>query len=58
MLIALPSKRKVQIVLLNNADSLALWKGDWQGGERVFLTGAGLLLDGDNLRLTSPTALG
>ena len=58
LLIALPSKRKVQIVLLNNADSLALWKGDWQGGERVFLTGAGLLLDGDNLRLTSPNRAG
>ena len=44
---------KLRIVLLSNADSLALWKGDWQGRERVFLTRAGLVLDGDTLRLTS-----
>ena len=43
----------VQIVLLSQADSLALWKGTWQGRERVFLTKAGLVLDGDTLRLTS-----
>jgi hypothetical protein len=49
----------VQIVLLDNAESLALWKGAWQGRERVFLTRAGLVLDGDTLRLTStdPAAL-
>jgi hypothetical protein len=43
----------VQIVVLTEADSLALWKGEWQGRERVFLTGAGLVIDGDELRLTS-----
>lgn len=42
----------VQIVLLANADSLALWKGNWHGCDRVFLTPAGLVLDGENLRLT------
>jgi beta-galactosidase len=49
----------VQIVLLDEATSLALWKGAWQGRERVFLTRAGLVLDGDSLRLTSsdPTEL-
>lgn len=44
----------VQIVLLSDADSLALWKGSWQGRDRVFLTSAGLVLDGSHLRLTSP----
>ncbi len=43
----------VQIVLLSEADSLALWKGAWQGRERVFLTPAGLVIDGDMLRLTT-----
>ena len=50
---------RVQIVVLPVADSLALWKGAWQGRDRVFLTHAGLVLDGDALRLTSghPAAL-
>jgi beta-galactosidase len=43
----------VQIVVLDREDSLALWKGNLQGRDRVFLTRAGLVLDGDNLRLTS-----
>jgi beta-galactosidase len=43
----------VQIVLLGEADSLALWKGRWQGRERVFLTRANLLLDDDTLCLTA-----
>lgn len=43
----------VRIVLLDEADSLALWEGEWQGRDRVFLTRAGLVLDRDNLRLTS-----
>ena len=43
----------VQIVVLSEADSLALWKGEWRGRERVFLTRAGLVLDGDQARLTS-----
>jgi beta-galactosidase len=43
----------LQIVLLSTADSLALWKGWWQGGDHVFLTRAGLVLDGENLRLTA-----
>jgi len=45
--------RTVRIVLLDEASSLALWKGRWQGRERVFLTEAGLVLDGNDLRLTS-----
>ena len=45
----------IQIVLLDRKNSLALWKGRLQGRDRVFLTQAGLVLDEDNLRLTSPT---
>ena len=44
---------QLQIVLLTKADSLALWKGRWQGRDRIFLSKAGLVLDGENLRLTS-----
>jgi hypothetical protein len=45
--------KKVQIVLLNEADSLALWQDKGQDRERVFLTRAGLVVDGDKLRLTA-----
>lgn len=45
--------KEVRIVVLGDADSLALWKGPLQGRERVFLTRAGLVLDGDLARLTS-----
>jgi beta-galactosidase len=44
----------VQIVVLAEADSLALWKGEWRGRERVFLTRAGLTIDGGEVRLVSP----
>ena len=43
----------VQVVLLDEASSLGLYKDTWQGRERVFLTRAGLVVDGDDLRLTS-----
>jgi len=43
---------RVRVVLLSETDSLALWKGAWHGRERVFLTQAGLVLDGGALRLT------
>ena len=39
------------IILLDEATSLNLWKGEWQGQERLFLTRATLLLDGSTLRL-------
>lgn len=45
----------VQIVLLDYKTSVAIWKGSLQGHDRVFLTEAGLVLDGNNLRLTSTT---
>jgi hypothetical protein len=44
---------RVQIVLLDNADSLALWKGNFQDRDRVFFSKAGVVLDGENIRLTS-----
>ncbi|MEY4384790.1 MAG: hypothetical protein RLY20_73 [Verrucomicrobiota bacterium] len=43
----------VMVVLLTEAESLALWKGEWQGRERAFLTEAGLVTDCNTLRLTS-----
>jgi hypothetical protein len=43
----------IQIVLLSDADSLALWKSKWQGRERVFLTEAGLVCDASSVRLSS-----
>jgi beta-galactosidase len=51
--VRLPDGRSVQIVVLDLKNSLAFWKGNLQGRDRVFLTHAGLVLDGDNLRLTS-----
>ncbi len=46
-------KGTLRIVLLSDAQSLAFWKEDWQGRQRVFLTRAGLVCDGDDLQLTS-----
>ena len=43
----------LRVVRLDEADSLALWKTPWRGRERVFLTRAGLVVDGDALRLSS-----
>jgi hypothetical protein len=43
----------VQIVVLGSTDSLALWKGKFRGRDRVFLTQAELVLDGNDLQLTS-----
>jgi hypothetical protein len=39
------------IILLDEANSLDLWKGQWHGQDRLFLTHATLLLDGSALRL-------
>jgi beta-galactosidase len=45
--------KRVRVVLLSEADSLSLWKGSFLGTDRVFLTRAGLVLDGDVVRLNS-----
>jgi beta-galactosidase len=47
------SGKPIQIVLLNDADSLALWKGKYAGSERVVLSPAGLVFDGGTLKVTS-----
>lgn len=47
------SGKSIKIILLNAEKSLQLWKGKFQDKERVFLTKAGLVIDGKNLRLTS-----
>ena len=49
----LPDGGSIQIVLLDQKSSLALSEGNLEGHERVFLTQAGFVLDGDNVRLTS-----
>jgi hypothetical protein len=46
-------EKKHVIILLDEATSLDLWKGEWQGQQRLFLTHAALLLDGSALRLQS-----
>ena len=43
----------LQIVFLDDAQSLAFWRGVWHGRDRAFLCRAGLVYDGDKLRLTS-----
>ncbi|MEY4489268.1 MAG: hypothetical protein RIQ79_1776, partial [Verrucomicrobiota bacterium] len=50
-----PDGAEVRVVLLDTADSLALYKDTWHDRERVLLTRAGLVVDKDNLRLTSET---
>jgi beta-galactosidase len=47
---------QIQIVLLDDADSLALWKGELAGRERAVLSSAGLAFGGDALKVFSETA--
>jgi len=49
----LPDGRALQLVVLDYKSSLATWKGAFQDRDRVFLTKAGLALDGETLRLTA-----
>jgi beta-galactosidase len=51
--IQLPDGRSLQLVVLDYKSSLAVWKGTFQDRDRVFLTRAGLVLDGETLRLTA-----
>ena len=50
------SGTQTRIVLLNDADSLALWKGNLAGRERVVLTKADAVFDSGKLRLLSENA--
>jgi beta-galactosidase len=43
----------IQIVVLNSKEALGLWKGNLQGRDRIFLSRANLVFDGNNLRVTS-----
>ncbi len=45
--------REIRIVLLSDADSLALWRGTWQGRERLILSEHPLVIDGGALRITA-----
>jgi len=47
------SGRRLTIILLDHDDSLACWKDELLGRQRLFLTRAGLVVDGRQLRLTS-----
>jgi len=51
--VAGPDGGTVRVVLLSEADSLALWKGPWRGAERAFLSRAGLVFDGGAVHLTA-----
>jgi beta-galactosidase len=44
---------RLYVILLDEGQSRACWKGTLAGRERIFLTRAGLVLDGDRLRLTA-----
>jgi hypothetical protein len=52
--ISLQDRRKetVNIVLLDDTASLSLWKAEYAGRERIFLSGSELITDGSNLELT------
>jgi beta-galactosidase len=45
--------RTIRLVLLDEESSRAAWKGQWAGRERVFLTRASLIMDGDELRFSA-----
>ena len=52
--LALPGRRgQVQLVVLDEADSLTLWKGECFGRERVVLSQASLVFDSGRLRLAA-----
>ena len=46
---------ELRVVLLDDADSLSLWKAEWRGRARVFLSSCGLVADGSALRLSADT---
>jgi beta-galactosidase len=45
--------KKLSVILLDDATSLTCWKGDFAGRDRILLTRANLLFDGDKLRMQS-----
>ena len=51
-----PGGDRVHVILLDEEQSLACWKGTLLGRERIFLTKAGLVLDGAQVRLCAADA--
>lgn len=45
--------KKLNIMVLSEATANTFWKGEFKGAEHIFLTKAGLVIDGEKLRLTS-----
>lgn len=45
--------RKLQVMVLSDANENMLWKANYKGVDRVFLTKAGLVIDGEKICLTS-----
>ena len=48
----------IQLVVLDSKDALRLWKGNLQGRDRIFLSGANLVFDKNNLRVNSTNRFG
>jgi beta-galactosidase len=48
-----PTGRRLGLIVLDEAASLACWKDRWHGQERIFLARAAMLIDGENVRLQS-----
>lgn len=46
-------RRELRIVLLSEADSLALWRGDWRGQDRLVLSSAPVVFNRGKLRLAA-----
>ena len=51
--VILASGASLQLVVLDSKDALRLWKGNFQGHDRILLTSANPVFDGNNLRLVS-----
>ena len=51
-----PGGKRLHVILLDEEQSLSCWKGVLRGRERIFLTKAGLVLDGDRVRLRAADA--
>lgn len=45
--------KRINIILLDESDSLTCWKGLWGDRERLFISPANLMFDGDMLRMQS-----
>lgn len=45
--------RQVSIIVLDEATSLQCWRGEFKGQQRIFLTDAGLMFQGDTLKIST-----